>query len=110
MSNPVKGETTFEALGKSWRFKMGNMALVELESLFQKNIAAVLDMFQNSEAKQMTLIQTVVVAGLRRFHSDITKETASDIVDDLGYDRIAEIILGSVKAAMPEGDATENPK
>jgi hypothetical protein len=54
MTNPVKGETTFEALGKSWRFKMGNMALVELENLFQKNIAAVLNMFQNSDAQQMT--------------------------------------------------------
>ena len=105
MGNPHKGEVSFESNGQVYIFKFGNGERATLERLENRTIA---QLFKTLDNIGDAVLQSVFIAGLSRQHK-LTKEQASDIIDDIGQDRAIEIMTEAVRLSQPEVAATGNP-
>src|SRR5262245_7790920 len=110
MTNPVKGEVTFECGDKTYTFKLGTNAQVMLEQKVKMPLSKFL-----KEDKLADLgiadLRLIFWAGLFRQHQ-LTEEAAGDIIDEIGPERVAEIFLQafeSAKVKTTNGAADENP-
>src|SRR5262245_54721465 len=97
MTNPVKGEVTFESGGKSYTFKLGVNAQVMLEQRVKMPLSKFLkeDKLEDLGISDLRLI---FWAGLHRQHQ-LSEEEAGDIIDDIGPERVAEIFLEAFETA-----------
>jgi hypothetical protein len=102
-------ETRFEALGQAWRFKFGFGAICSLEQMFDLPFAQVIErVLPNLSAAdvddpekvaaavsgiRMTDLRSVLIAGLG---VDVTEETAADIMDELGFERVMGILSDAI--------------
>lgn len=97
MANPQKGEVGFEVGGKSYILKLGTYAQAALERRvkmpFQKFITRGNDEFGVDDTLAL------VWAGLFRQHH-LTEEQVADIIDDLGDERLTEILAEAVRVAL----------
>lgn len=103
MTNP-RGEVTFEALGKTWRLKLGTGAMCRLEDWHQPSgIAEIISGVQTAKGGvRVSILVDMLFAGLLDSHPDITRQTVIEIVDDIGRDAVLEPLGAAVKAAFPE--------
>lgn len=109
MANPQKGEVAFEANGKQYVFKLGTYAQAMLErrvkTTFGKFVAKPVDDWGVDDALVMFW------AGLYRQHK-LTEEQASDLLDEIGPDRLSVLITEAIKLSQPdkeEGIAEDPP-
>lgn len=118
-------ETTFEALGQTWRFKFGFNALCSLEEDRGKPfLEVILGVFPELDAKTMmdeqALLKAVAsvsaselraafLAGLSEAHPDLTSIDAGNIIEAIGADKAGDIIKASIAADMGGGESTRNP-
>lgn len=111
MSNPVKGEVTFEALGKAWRFKFSTNALCKLEEELGQGVAEFAAMLQGGGNK-IGIMRKLLWCGLYYQHLDLTEAAVGDIIDDLGFEHAPKVIQKAFENAFPasqKGD-TSSPK
>lgn len=118
-------ETTFEALGQTWRFKFGFNALCSLEEASGKPFLEIIvgvfpDLNAEAMLNQETLLDAVVNvratdfraafrAGLSEAHPTLTAIDAGNIIEDLGADRAGDIMKAAISADMGGGESTRNP-
>ena len=99
MANPQKGEVAFEANGKQYVFKLGTYAQALLERrvkmTFGKFVAKPVDDWGVDDALVMFW------AGLYRQHK-FTEEQASDLLDEIGPDRLSVLITEAIKLSQPD--------
>ena len=109
MANPHKGEVAFEANGKQYVFKLGTYAQAMLErrvkTTFGKFVARKEDDWGVDDALVMFW------AGLYRQHK-LTEEQAGDLLDEIGSDRLSEILTEALKISQPDevGVVVDPPK
>jgi hypothetical protein len=104
MGNQHKGEVSFEALGKTWRLKLGMAAQVELEEEFGFGLPQIAVKLQDPEAKIVTLFASVLMAGLRKYHPDMTRAQMFDLIDDYGQEKAANLLRSMMSAAFPDAE------
>src|SRR5262245_53255773 len=102
MANPLKGEVSFEANGRRYIFVLGTYGLAALQRRSGMSTAA----FFNRQKTEFGMddILAIVWCGLQRHHKSITEEEASDVIDQLGQERIGEIISEGISLAFPSAD------
>ena len=98
MTNSVKGEIQFESGGKTYTFKLGMNAQAVIEERTGMTMAKFFkeDRLEDLGAREVRLI---FWAALHRQHPEMTEETAGDIIDEIGADEVAELLVRGVKAA-----------
>jgi hypothetical protein len=103
MTNPVKGEVSFESGGKTYYFKLGTNAQVLLEKKTGMPMSKYLkqDRIEDMGAADIRLI---FWAGLTRNHPDLTEDMVGDLIDDVGADRIGEIFVEAFESAKVKKD------
>jgi hypothetical protein len=97
--NPMKGEVSFEAGGKTYVFKLGTHAQVLLE----KRAGMSWQKFWARPGEDFSTEDGVIVmwAGLNRKH-DLSEDQVADLIDVIGEARVAEIVKEAILAASPK--------
>lgn len=111
MSNPVKGEITFEARGQTFTYKLGTNAQVMIENKTGMSISKFFA--ERGENFSANDVRTIFHAGLFRQHQ-LTEDEVGDLIDELGAERVATIFVEAAQSAFakrPTNGAaeTENP-
>ncbi len=103
MANKTRGEIEFTAGGTTHKLRLGNAALRAIESHFDdEGLDSIIRRID--ESGSITAITVVVQKLLGEDH--YTLEDVDAIIDEVGYDKLGELIGTALEAAMPE--ATKN--
>ena len=127
----LNGESRFEALDKSWVFKLGYNAVCALEEAYNLPFLELVltrltfltlpaEATEGEKVRAMRLarntdVRQLLMTGLREHHSDITLDQAGSLIDAIGFRKISEVISAGIMFALdvPEekeaGAAKENP-
>jgi hypothetical protein len=109
MTNPVKGEVTFEARGQTFTYKLGTNAQIMIETKVGMSIAQFFA--ERSETFSAADVRTIFHAGLYRQHK-MTEEDVGDLIDELGAERVAQIFVEAAAAAFSKktNGAADDPR
>lgn len=109
MANPHKGEVGFEVDGKEYVFKLGTYAQAVLERRVKMPWPKFFSRKEDEWGVEDTL--SVFWAGLQRQHK-LNEEQVADLIDDLGEQRVKEVLAEAFKLANPEAgkSAGDPPK
>ena len=102
MANPVKGEVPLEVGGKSYTFVLGTYALAALERRMKMPWPKLFKKAADGEWGINEILATVH-AGLLRHHRDLTEEHVADLIDQVGIERINDMLGEAIKLMQPEG-------
>jgi len=98
VSNPDR-EQKFEANGKTYTLVFGNRALRLSERETGKN-------FSDLDLSSIEVQTTLVWAGLQKHHPDLKIDDIDDIMDDVGYLEMADVITKAIQASFPAAEET----
>lgn len=101
MSNPDR-EQKFESNGKTYTLVFGNKAFRLAERESGKTFAA-LDL---ASIEAMTIL---IWAGLQKYHPELKIEDVDEVLDDVGYVPMSEIVATAMQASFPSA-AEETPE
>ena len=99
MANPVKGEVSFEAGGQQYTFVLGTYALAALQRRTGVGTSRFFGRKPNEGGTDDFL--GVFYCGLLRHHQ-LSEEAVSDIMDEIGQVRVADIISDAISLAFPD--------
>lgn len=99
MADP-DAEITLEAKGKTYTIVYGNRAFRTIEKELHRPIVRL-----NQES--LDDLTTVIWGGLLANHPGITIDEVDDIIDEVGYVKIGEIVKTAVEKALPEAAEKE---
>jgi hypothetical protein len=106
MSNPHKGEVSFDHGGKTYKLVFSANALCEMEDLTgEPAIASIAAMGDPTKAKIKTL-RAAMWAALRDHHEQVSLKEAGNIVTGIGMAKASSLIgqVFSLAFPVPEGD------
>lgn len=106
--------TTFEALGRTWRFKFGWAAICRLEEEHNRPLGEIFaemlpgltpaalddpeELLRAVAQLRYAHLSSLIAAGLEGDH---TREAVADIMDDLGLERALTVIFKAQKNDLP---------
>lgn len=104
MTNPVKGEVTFDAHGKTYTFKLGTNAQVMLES---KTGVPMAKWFGEKEKESFSItdFRMLFHAGLYRQHPGITEDDVGDLIDEIGPAKVGEVFRQAAEYAKATNES-----
>jgi hypothetical protein len=113
MANPIKGEVPLEIGGKRYTFVLGTYALANLERRLGMPWPKIFKRAGDGEWG-IAEVLAVVHAGLLRHSPQLTEPQVADLIDEVGLERINEMIGEGLKLMQPEGgrdqeEIPENP-
>lgn len=102
-ANPVKGESSFVADGKTYTLRFTFESLVQVEQHFGKRIVRVFgDLMSSEDGPALADLRFVVWQGLRHHHPEMTVEQAGDVIFSAMQERtILAVLERAVLAAFP---------
>lgn len=102
MSSPDR-ERTVVVGDNTYRLYYGNRSIRLLEKTLHKTFAD----FDGNSVEEIT---TAVWCGFQQFHPEITMDDVDDIIDEVGYTKMADLCGEAINAAFPtpEGPAQGN--
>ena len=115
MANRERGEVRFEADGAAWTLVFSVNALCAIEGALDVPITEVGAMMGGGAGEdgkpagmRISLLRTMVWAGLLDHHPEITERRAGELIHDLGMAEAGQLVGKAFVAAFPEaakGDA-----
>lgn len=113
MANKAKGEVALKTKDQVYTLRYTVNALCDLEDQLGAGINDILKEFQTEDTLRIRTIRTVLWAGLKDKHPDITIAQAGDIITDAGtvaaVSALAEALISAFPDAKPvKGD--EDPQ
>lgn len=102
MGNKNRGEVSFEASGKTWTMKVGTSAMCEIEAATGKSIAEVGQALGNQQTATITLLRAVFWGALQDQHEGTTLKEAGSLMDEVGVQRVGELIGEAFQLAFPQ--------
>lgn len=129
MDNPMKGEVTFEAAGKTHTLVFSTNASCALEAHLDRGIADVLDEIgtwaQKTDAKgipipetmeqmkaraklvRVSLVRALFWAGLSDHHPELTIEDAGKLMTEIGgMNATVQLLTSGLTASQPDAEET----
>ena len=103
MANKYRGEVEFSANGSTYTFRLGTNELCRLEA----ELGA--DPFEKIAEGKASLghLRTITLAGLGRHHPKLTADDVGDLIDEVGYKALGDLIQKSMSVLAPEDDASK---
>ncbi len=105
MANQERGEVSFEADGKTWTMKIGTGAMCEIEAETGKSISEVGQALENPKTASLTLMRAVFWGSLQHRHDQLTIRECNELIDDVGVQRVGELIGQAFQLAFPKKPA-----
>ncbi|MGL5934596.1 MAG: hypothetical protein ACRCZI_03120 [Cetobacterium sp.] len=110
MSNPNRGDVSFDASGKTWKLKFSTNAICELEDAIGIGVDSIASSMQNESAQKMKLLRAVLWAAMQDHHEGITKKQVGDLIDEIGFEVATQKMTEAFAAAFPESKGgSQNP-
>lgn len=105
MANPHKGEVSFEAGGKRYVFKIGTYA----QAILERRVKTTWPKFISRPQEEWGVDDTLAMfwAGLHRQHK-LSEEQVADLIDEIGIDKLGEIMAEAVRLSTEQGDVGAN--
>lgn len=107
MANPIKGEVSFEAGGKHYKFVLGTYALAALQR--RTGVSTAKFFARKQDDWGMDDILAIFHSGLLKHH-EMSEREASDLIDELGQDEVGKLIVEAVQVAFPEASSARPRK
>lgn len=104
MANRQNGEVSVEIDGKQYTLAMTINAMVALEDMFSTPTQSVTfqQVSEKADAGSIRHLRAILWAVLQRYHSDVTIEQVSDLVQEAGGIAVFTVkLLEMAKATMP---------
>lgn len=104
MANPQRGEVEFSALEKTWILRLGMnemIGLCERFSLAEEDMTVIMHKLAGKMDTPKGR-RTAMLFALKENHPDITEEDVGRIISDISYPRSGELIIQTLRWAMPE--------
>lgn len=98
MSSPDR-ERAVVVGGNSYRLYYGNRSI----RLLEKTLGKPFEEFNGNSVNEIT---TAVWCGFQQFHPGMTMEEVDDIIDEVGYVKMADICGEAIAAAFPSKEET----
>lgn len=108
MANRAKGEATLKAGDKEYTLVFNMNARAALEDALDLNISQLVDLMKPEKLRHKHII-TIVWAGLRKYHKELTKEDVGDLIDEAGLEETMKAFEKAFSASV-EGLAENPPK
>jgi tail tube GTA-gp10-like protein len=102
MANPVKGEVPLEVGGQRYTFVLGTYGLAALERRMKMPWPRLIERAREGQWGLDDLL-ALAHSALLRHHRQITEEQVADLMDEVGPERISEVIAEALKLMQPEG-------
>lgn len=106
MANPHRGEVTLTAGEDEYVVVFTTNALATLESATGKSVSALAGEMENPS---VTLIRSILWAGLVKRQPEMTIAKAGDIIDEATMPVVVEVIGKAFALAFPEAKAGGRP-
>lgn len=116
--NKLAGEVSFEAGGKGYILRLGvneMICLMDAWGIPPDNLQALFVKLQ--QLKTLVVLRELVMHALRRDQPQLTLLDAGDLVTQVGFDRMGDLVFEAIKWALPEpkpseegGDEGDGPK
>jgi hypothetical protein len=110
MANKERGEVSFEAAGKTWTMKIGTGAMCEIEAETGKSIAEVGQALGSEKTASLTLMRAVFWGALQHRHEGTTVRECNDLIDEIGVQRVGELIGEAFQLAFPKKEGGSRPR
>jgi hypothetical protein len=111
MTNPTKGEVTFEANGQIYTLKFSVNALCRLEAETGKGFPKLLTELSNLDTVSITLLRNLTWAGLQEHHPHVSINLAGDlIVAGGGMSIMLEKISKAIESGFPSPPSVAIPQ
>jgi hypothetical protein len=99
MGNKLRGFIDFEVRDTSYRIAFTTNALCEWEEMTGQSIKDLTTSMSNPTIKMM---RSLLWAGLRDFHPEVSLKDVGDIIDEVGVPVASSIISKAFSVAFPE--------
>lgn len=106
MSNPHRGEVSFDADGTSYTLHFSTNALCELEAELDLGLMQIAALLGKPDKLTMRHVRLLFWAGLRDRHEGVTLTDAGRIMDAIGPLEAIGIAARAFQAAFPGAQAT----
>lgn len=113
MANKERGEVDLvistkdpegKAVTKTYAFRLRTNEFVRLEQMLGVKGPAMITLLARSMGFRE--MRAVLRAGLSASEPDLTDDQAGDLLDSIGFTRVAELINEALSLALPEGKGT----
>lgn len=95
--------------GTKFALRFSFNAICDIEEKTGKSITEILD-FGEGETPPMSLVRTLVWAGLRSNHEEMTELGAGDVIDAVGIEGTMKALEAALAAAFPQDKPGNAPK
>jgi hypothetical protein len=99
MTNPLRGEASFQAGASTFTLVFDVNAFCDLEDETGLGVAELIDQVQDKPS--FKLLRSIFCAGLQARHARTTVAEAGEIMSDAGLDVLRDALARALKAAMP---------
>lgn len=108
MANPLRGEVDLVVGEKTYVIRLSINAMVEAETVMGMGIGDVIAELQ--DRPKLGTLRALLWAGLREHQPKITLEAAGEIIAEIGFQKVAEIVGNALSLAFPdEGGGSPSP-
>lgn len=108
MTNPVKGEVSFEVDGKPYIFKFGTNAQVIVEEHTKMTMLQYMRGMGKGDIFGAKDLRLIFFAGLSAKHQ-LSETECGDLIDKLGPERCGDIFMQAMGLAAPKGNGVADP-
>ena len=98
----IRGAIEFEAGGVTRQLRYGMNAMARFQDVTGQTFLSALDKFQ-TDPTDMRTMRAIFWAGL----GNVTVEEAGDLIDEVGFQDVAEMIRQAITAAFPQAGEAE---
>ena len=83
MTNPHKGDVSFDVAGKSYTLRYSHSALVKLENILGKGLMKVMVEITRPEEMRVGTVAALLWAGLQKHHPTMSLDQVIDLLDEI---------------------------
>jgi hypothetical protein len=102
MANPNRGEVALKVRDQTWTIVFDINGICEAEEATGQNLF--------SDLSRVSTLRTLLWAGLRARHPQITRAEAGNIIAAAGFDAVQKAVLEAMAIAFPKKEIEENPR
>lgn len=103
MTNPLRGQVAFEAGDTPYVLRLGLNEMISLMTAWGIPPNDLEQLFQRlQELRSFVVLREVVLHALKRDKPQLTLEEAGDVITQVGFDRMGELIMEAIRWALPE--------
>lgn len=102
MANGERGEVGFEIGGASYRLKMSVNAVCEIEDASGRSVNEFATALSDTSRFRLSDMRLMFWACMRAGGSDISRDAAGDLIDEIGFERVGLLLEQAFSRAFPE--------